>query len=366
MGEQKVFVSYSRRHQSLVTPLVQLLKLGNSEVFQDVTSIDLGTKWETSILEALNQSNVVVIIWCCHAAISEWVRKELRLAVETDKVVIPVRIDKTPLPSELGEFQGLDLSGEISHQNRAGYLRWAMRGTIALISLMLILMLLSWPTLKGWFGSGVGKVVNDSELSEFEPATVSPPPPAPPVVDEIPKSPPEDEFPGFPADIPTPASKTVRTPLPRVIAGPSRASISVPGFDPGNGRLTAGTDPGSSHIKSAPPESLPEDASSRPTEVVVSTPPHRVVVKAPRPTVIDRQVETPPVVDRHIVNHSDKWSIERMLWTTPFIPIVLLAAALALAYRLIVGVMTRGTVERDQGTLLAKMVVDLVSKSQHE
>src|SRR5262249_35264991 len=42
-------------------------------------------------------------------------RREFRLAVEAGKVVIPVSIDKTPLPSELGEFQGLDLSGEISH-----------------------------------------------------------------------------------------------------------------------------------------------------------------------------------------------------------------------------------------------------------
>ena len=47
-----IFVSYSRKHEDLVTPLVRLLRLGDRPVFQDVDSVPLaqsGTK-RSSIL----------------------------------------------------------------------------------------------------------------------------------------------------------------------------------------------------------------------------------------------------------------------------------------------------------------------------
>lgn len=116
MSEQRMFVSYSRRHEGLVTPLVKLLRFGDHQVFQDVTSVEIGSKWEQSILDSLNQASVVVIIWCSHAESSEWVKNELRVAAETGKTIIPVFIDKTPLPDQLGQFQGLDLSGEVNHR----------------------------------------------------------------------------------------------------------------------------------------------------------------------------------------------------------------------------------------------------------
>ena len=40
-----VFVSYSHNDVALVTPVVKLLRLNRSLVFQDTDSIELGKKW---------------------------------------------------------------------------------------------------------------------------------------------------------------------------------------------------------------------------------------------------------------------------------------------------------------------------------
>jgi hypothetical protein len=155
MADQSVFVSYSRRHESLVTPLVKLLRIGDRLVFQDVTSVELGSEWEPAILEALNRATFIIIIWCCHAAISEWIRKELNLSIDKGKSIIPVRIDKTPLPDELGRFQGLDLSEEINHRARAGIAHGLLTFAllVALALLVATLSLSVWPKPGGSSGN---------------------------------------------------------------------------------------------------------------------------------------------------------------------------------------------------------------------
>src|SRR5262249_35913786 len=54
--------------------------------------------------------------WCVHSQGSQWVQREATLAVESGKRVIPVLIDRTPLPSHLARFQAIDLAGHIRHE----------------------------------------------------------------------------------------------------------------------------------------------------------------------------------------------------------------------------------------------------------
>jgi hypothetical protein len=115
MADPDIFISYSRRHERLVTPLVKLLTIGNRLVFQDITSIELGSKWDETIIESLSRAKTVIIIWCWHASLSEWVRKEAELATSQQKAIIPVSIDKTPLPDFLKTYQGINLSKQVYH-----------------------------------------------------------------------------------------------------------------------------------------------------------------------------------------------------------------------------------------------------------
>ena len=108
-----VFVSYSHADVSLVAPVVQLLRVNKSLVFQDVDGIQPGKRWRGEIAKALTESHLVVVFWCDHAQRSDEVSKEWNAAIEQEKDLLPVLLDATPLPSALDEFQWIDFRGTV-------------------------------------------------------------------------------------------------------------------------------------------------------------------------------------------------------------------------------------------------------------
>jgi hypothetical protein len=103
-----VFVSYSHADSSLVAPIVKLLRLNKSPVFQDIDGIQPGKKWRHEIDTALIKSQLVVVFWCHHADQSDEVSKEWKAAIAYKKNLLPLLFDHTPLPQELSEFQWID------------------------------------------------------------------------------------------------------------------------------------------------------------------------------------------------------------------------------------------------------------------
>lgn len=99
--KSNVFISYSHTDTSLVNPVVKLLRVNQSFVFQDHDTIKPGSKWQESLIEALADTNVVVIFWCGHAHHSEEVKKEWSMAMDKGKDIVPLLLDETPLPDEL-------------------------------------------------------------------------------------------------------------------------------------------------------------------------------------------------------------------------------------------------------------------------
>jgi hypothetical protein len=108
-----VFISYSRADALLVSPVVKLLRVNKSLVFQDIDAIQPGKRWQGEIAKALAESNLVVVFWCTHASRSNEVSKEWHAAVEQKKDLLPLLLDTTPLPPELAEFQWIDFRGTV-------------------------------------------------------------------------------------------------------------------------------------------------------------------------------------------------------------------------------------------------------------
>jgi hypothetical protein len=108
-----VFVSYSHADAVLVAPVVQLLRVNKSLVFQDTDGIQPGKRWRGEIAKALAESNLVVVFWCDHACRTTEVATEWKGAIEQEKDVLPLLLDATPLPSELGQFQWIDFRGTV-------------------------------------------------------------------------------------------------------------------------------------------------------------------------------------------------------------------------------------------------------------
>lgn len=100
-----VFVSNSHADASLVAPVVKLLRVNKFLVFQNTDRISTGKRWRDEIAKALVESNLVVVSWCDHACRSSEVSPEWKAAIEQEKDLLPLLLDATPLPSELGQFQ---------------------------------------------------------------------------------------------------------------------------------------------------------------------------------------------------------------------------------------------------------------------
>ena len=119
----RLFVSYAREDKKLVSILVSIMRLTGGDIFHDEDILP-GQKWEPVIWSSLDTASVVMLCWCTHAAKSEWVEREYSKAVDTEKSVVPVILDDTPLPEKLAQYQWIDareLGDHTALQDKIGF-----------------------------------------------------------------------------------------------------------------------------------------------------------------------------------------------------------------------------------------------------
>lgn len=88
-----VFVSYSRHDQNRVRPWVSRLQAGGLEVFFDTESLVGGVEWREAIVEAIAACKLVIFIASKTAFESDYVPKELALAEQNKKGILPIFLD---------------------------------------------------------------------------------------------------------------------------------------------------------------------------------------------------------------------------------------------------------------------------------
>jgi hypothetical protein len=113
----QVFVSYSRHDEGLVKPLAGLLGAVAATVFLDVESIKPGDVWQTAVENAVRESSVFIVCWCCESGRSQFIQREIAVAMEDKrKRLVPVLLCSMPLPSPLGDLQWIDIQERVIHQ----------------------------------------------------------------------------------------------------------------------------------------------------------------------------------------------------------------------------------------------------------
>lgn len=108
-NDVRFFISYSRKDQALVRNLTRLVGLSGAYAFLDEVSIEPGDRWQKAIDSAIREASCVIVFWSRHAEKSEWVDTEWRLGLMLGKKLVPVRLDDTALPTQLSQFQAIDL-----------------------------------------------------------------------------------------------------------------------------------------------------------------------------------------------------------------------------------------------------------------
>jgi len=107
-GKPTVFICYSRKDQKHTEEVAGFLRTHGYIVWTDISATTGGVDWHSQIEAALHQCDAMIIMWSEAAKKSQWVRKEMLYAQNIDKLLVPVQLDKTPLPLALIDLQPLD------------------------------------------------------------------------------------------------------------------------------------------------------------------------------------------------------------------------------------------------------------------
>jgi len=89
----KVFISHSSKDKSIADGVCNFLESADMECWIAPRDIRSGERWPEAIDKAIGESRVMVLIFSRHANESKDVANELILAMNSDVVVIPFRID---------------------------------------------------------------------------------------------------------------------------------------------------------------------------------------------------------------------------------------------------------------------------------
>jgi len=96
----KIFISYSRRNRKYTERLASYLEK-SFDVWYD-KEIHLGTDWWNKIVKEIEKCDHFIFLISESSVISEYCLKEVELAYELNKHIVPIQIQKTvPLPANL-------------------------------------------------------------------------------------------------------------------------------------------------------------------------------------------------------------------------------------------------------------------------
>ncbi len=120
-----IFISYSRKDSAQALGLADRLRASGMDVWIDQHGIEAATAWSKEIVDAIDTANVFILLLSASSIGSVNVVRELAIASESDKPILPIELESVVLPSEF-KYQ---LSGvqRAHYSDFAGILRAVTR-----------------------------------------------------------------------------------------------------------------------------------------------------------------------------------------------------------------------------------------------
>ncbi len=75
-----------------------------------------GDRWDETLRLSVKQSNIFVLFWCCDTGHSDYIAREIALALRLKKKIVPVKLCNAALPQPLSEWQWIDLQKRVEHE----------------------------------------------------------------------------------------------------------------------------------------------------------------------------------------------------------------------------------------------------------
>lgn len=107
--EYDVFISYSRMDSQKADEIADALKQMKLRIWIDRTGEYSGRNYKSVIVNTIRQSRIVLFLSSENSNMSENVIKEVSVAVELKKMIIPVKLDKSPYADSIAyDLTGID------------------------------------------------------------------------------------------------------------------------------------------------------------------------------------------------------------------------------------------------------------------
>jgi hypothetical protein len=131
-----IFFSYSRKDSGLVRKIELIVWATGALPWLDTRSIAPGQKWRVAITRSIERCDRMFLFWCHHSKASSEVRKEYVYAIESQKPVVPLRLDRSESPPDLSVYEEIDLRELTWWRHEA--LRWERLTLILGIFLLVV------------------------------------------------------------------------------------------------------------------------------------------------------------------------------------------------------------------------------------
>ena len=96
-----IFISYSSKDREQALQLIELLSSAGLSVWIDQSGIDIATSWSGEIVDAIEQCKAFVVLLSPNSITSINVVKEVSLAAEQKKKILPLDLEPVELPRDL-------------------------------------------------------------------------------------------------------------------------------------------------------------------------------------------------------------------------------------------------------------------------
>src|SRR5579883_2298183 len=96
-----IFISYSRHDSEHALQLAERLRASGADVWMDSLALAAAETWSAEIVNAINSARLFFILLSPSSVASHNVNKELSLASEKRKTIVPIVIEKCPLSESM-------------------------------------------------------------------------------------------------------------------------------------------------------------------------------------------------------------------------------------------------------------------------
>ena len=90
-----IFISYSRKDKIIVESLVQEFESLGYRVWIDRTGIHSGVDFKSTIVQAIEDSQLFLFFSSKASNNSSWTSKEIGIAIDRNKLIIPIKLDNS-------------------------------------------------------------------------------------------------------------------------------------------------------------------------------------------------------------------------------------------------------------------------------